>query len=118
MLVVGPILSGLLESSEGGSTTPGADCSERIVCRHATVPALACSGSSGASGHFHGFLRDLRTFGVVVSFLSELTFGFALLQLLTRLIGVVVGVVAAIRVRKETRSPPEYISSSPYGWWP
>ena len=75
-------------------------------------------GSSGASGHFHGFLRDLRTFGVVVSFLSELTFGFALLQLLTRLIGVVVGVVAAIRVRKETRSPPEYVSSSPYGWWP
>jgi hypothetical protein len=55
---------------------------------------------------------------VVVSFLSELIFGFALLQLLARLIGVVVGVVAAIRVRKETRSPPEYISSSPYGWWP
>jgi membrane associated rhomboid family serine protease len=58
------------------------------------------------------------TFGVVSSLLSLLTFRSAILQLLARLIGLVVGVLAAIRVRKEVRSQPGYVSTSPYGWWP
>ena len=44
------------------------------------------------------------TFGVMVSLLSLLTFRSVVLQLLARLIGLVVGVLAAIRVRKEARS--------------
>ena len=58
------------------------------------------------------------TFGVVFSALSRLTFRSAILQVLAQLICLVVGVLAAIRVRKEARSRPEYVSSSPYGWWP
>ena len=58
------------------------------------------------------------TFGVIVSLLSLLTFRSLVLQLLARLIGLVVGVLAAICVRKEVRSRPEYDSDSPYGWWP
>ena len=58
------------------------------------------------------------TFGVVSSLLSLLTFGSAVLQVLSRLIAIVLGVLAAIRVRKEARARPEYVSSSPYGWWP
>jgi len=58
------------------------------------------------------------TFVVVSSLLSLLTFRSAVLQMLARLIGLIVGVLAAIRVRKEARSRPEYVSSSPYGWWP
>ena len=64
------------------------------------------------------FMVFAGTFGLVSFLLSILTFRSAVSQLLARLTGLIVGIVAAIRVRKEARSRPEYVSSSPYGWWP
>jgi hypothetical protein len=54
----------------------------------------------------------------VYSLLSLLTSASVRLELLAKLIGVFAGVFAAIRVRREARTRPEYVSSSPYGWWP
>jgi hypothetical protein len=58
------------------------------------------------------------TTAAVFSLLSLLTPASARLELLAELIGVAAGVLAAIRVRMEARTRPEYVSSSPYGWWP
>jgi hypothetical protein len=58
------------------------------------------------------------TTGAVFSLLSLLTPASLRLELFAKLIGVVAGVLAAIRVRREVRTRPEYVSSSPYGWWP
>lgn len=58
------------------------------------------------------------TAGAIFSLLSLLTLRSALLQVLAKLIGVAAGVLAAIHVRKEARTRPEYVSNSPYGWWP
>lgn len=58
------------------------------------------------------------TTAVVFSLLSLLTAASVRLELLAKLIGVVAGVLAAIYVRKEARTRPAYVSSSPYGWWP
>ena len=65
-----------------------------------------------------GFMVFGGTAGVIFSLLSLLTFGSAPLQLPAKLVGVVAGVLAGIYVRKEARTRPEYVSSSPYGWWP
>jgi hypothetical protein len=54
----------------------------------------------------------------VFSLLSLLTSASLRLELAAKLIGVIVGVLAAIRVRREVRTQAEYVSSSPYGWWP
>jgi hypothetical protein len=40
------------------------------------------------------------------------------LELLAKLIGAVAGVPAAIYVRREARTRPEYVSNTLYGWWP
>ena len=58
------------------------------------------------------------TTAAVFSLLSLITGASVRLELLAKLIGVVAGVLAAIRVRREVRIRPEYVSSSPYGWWP
>jgi hypothetical protein len=58
------------------------------------------------------------TTGAVFSLLSLLTFGSVRLELSAKLIGVVAGILAAVWVRKEARRRPEYVSNSPYGWWP
>ncbi|MGA8867113.1 MAG: hypothetical protein WB510_09100 [Candidatus Sulfotelmatobacter sp.] len=74
---------------------------------------------------FRGQMAILGTFMVfggstaaVFSIFSLLTFGSVRFEVFAKLIGVIAGVLAAIRVRKEAQSRPEYVSSSPYGWWP
>ena len=64
------------------------------------------------------FMVFAGTTAVVFSLLSLLTSASVRLELLAKLIGVVAGVLAAIYVRKEARTRPDYVSSSPYGWWP
>jgi hypothetical protein len=54
----------------------------------------------------------------VSSLLSLVTFGSVPMELTAKLIGVVAGVLAAVHVRKEVKGQPEYVSTSPYGWWP
>jgi cytochrome c biogenesis protein CcdA len=67
-------------------------------------------------------LGTLMVFGgtaaTVFSLLSLLTSASVRLELFAKLIALVAGVLAAIRVRREVRTRPQYVSSSPYGWWP
>ena len=58
------------------------------------------------------------TTAAVFSLLSLLTSASVRLGLLAKLIGAVAGVLAAIYVRWEARTRPEYVSNTPYGWWP
>ena len=58
------------------------------------------------------------TTAAVFSLLSLLTSASVRLELMAKLIGAVAGVLAAIHVRREARIRPEYVSNTPYGWWP
>jgi membrane associated rhomboid family serine protease len=58
------------------------------------------------------------TWFATFSILSLLTFGSVLLGWIAQLIGVLTGIALALRVRKEVKTRPEYVSNSPFGWWP
>jgi hypothetical protein len=64
------------------------------------------------------FVVFAGTTAAVFSLLSLLTTPSVRLEPMAKLVGVVAGAIAAIYVRKEARTRPEYVSSSPYGWWP
>jgi membrane associated rhomboid family serine protease len=67
-------------------------------------------------------LGTLAVFGgawfAIYSLLSLLTFGSVALDLIAKLVGLIAGVILAVRVRREVKSQPPYISNTPYGWWP
>jgi hypothetical protein len=56
--------------------------------------------------------------GCVFTVLSILTFNSIALGLIAQAIGLCSGIVAAIKVRREVRVRPAYVSDTPYGWWP
>ena len=58
------------------------------------------------------------TTAAVFSLLSLVIPASVRFEVIAELIGGVAGVFAAIRVRKEARTRPQYVSTSPYGWWP
>ena len=64
------------------------------------------------------FIVFAGTAAAVYSLISVMTFRSRPLEVISRLICVAVGAFAAIYVRRQVKSQPEYVSSSPYGWWP
>jgi len=64
------------------------------------------------------FMVFAGTTAAIFSLLSLLTSASVRLELMAKLIGAVAGVLAAMHVRREARTRPEYVSNSPYGWWP
>lgn len=54
----------------------------------------------------------------VFSLLSLFTPASARLKLVAKMIGVILGVFAAIRVRREARNRPAYVGTTPHVSWP
>jgi len=58
------------------------------------------------------------TWFAIYSLLSLLTFGSVVLDGVAKLVGLALGLFLAVRVRREVKARPAYVSDSPYGWWP
>ena len=67
------------------------------------------------------FIGSLAVLGGTCGTISLLTLPFnsEALSAIGRIVGLIVGVTAALHVRKEVRRRRrDYVSSSPHGWWP
>ena len=91
-----------------------------------TVPKGYFTGSNTLGARIHRFqIAALGTFavfagttGTVFSIVSPLAFAPAALGWMTRVTGIMFGIIAAIHVRKEAKAKPTYVSTTPFGWWP